>query len=123
MNKCDEEFYGLREKMDCLLRDVGVLLELGWYMELVLKCVDEMVVERLMMSEVVKEIEIIIQNSGVSISSFFVLVLFLVIDFGGVKGGDKVLYGENLRKKEVCDGEGVFDYSGGYFVMIKVEFK
>ncbi|CAH8330538.1 unnamed protein product [Eruca vesicaria subsp. sativa] len=123
MNKNDEEFYGLRDKMDRSLRDSGALPELGRYMELALKCVDEMAAERPTMSEVVKEIEIIIQNSGASTSSSSASASSSATDFGGVKGGDKVLYGENLRKKEAREGEGAFDYSGGYSVMTKVEPK
>ncbi|KAG2313652.1 hypothetical protein Bca52824_025209 [Brassica carinata] len=70
MNKNEEEFYGLRDKMDRSLREAGSALpELGRYMELALKCVDETAAERPTMSEVVKEIEIIIQNSGASTSS------------------------------------------------------
>lgn len=124
MNKNDEEFYGLRDKMDRSLRDAGALPELGRYMELALKCVDETAGERPTMSEVVKEIEIIIQNSGASTSSSYASASSSATDFGGVRGGgDKVLYGEIVRKKEGREGEGAFDYSGGYSVMTKVEPK
>ncbi|CAH8258712.1 unnamed protein product [Arabidopsis lyrata] len=119
MNKSDDEFYGLRDKMDRSLRDAGALPELGRYMELALKCVDETASERPTMSEVVKEIEIIIQNSGTS-SSSSASASSSATDFG-----EKLLYGGSLRKKEAGDGDGggAFDYSGGYSVPTKIEPK
>lgn len=124
MNKSDDEFYGLRDKMDRSLRDAGTLPELGRYMELALKCVDETASERPTMSEVVKEIEIIIQNSGTSTSSS-ASASSSATEFGAVKGGDKLLYGGSLRKNEARDGDGggAFDYSGGYSVPTKIEPK
>ncbi|CAH2067915.1 unnamed protein product [Thlaspi arvense] len=118
----DEEFYGLRDKMDRSLRDAGPLPELGRYLELALKCVDETAAERPTMSEAVKEIEIIIQNSGASTSSS-ASASSSATDFGAVKGGDKLLYGEHLRKKEARDGDGAFDYSGGFSVPTRIEPK
>lgn len=119
MNKSDDDFYGLRDKMDRSLRDVGTLPELGRYMELALKCVDETADERPTMSEVVKEIEIIIQNSGAS-SSSSASASSSATDFG-----EKLLYGGTLKKKEARDGDGggAFDYSGGYSVPTKIEPK
>ncbi|XP_006300598.2 probable leucine-rich repeat receptor-like protein kinase At5g49770 [Capsella rubella] len=122
MNKSDDEYYGLRDKMDRSLRDAGALPELGRYMELALKCVDETASERPTMSEVVKEIETIIQNSGTN-SSSSASASSSATEFGCVKGGEKLLYGGSLRKKEAQDGGGAFDYSGGYSVPTKIEPK
>ncbi|XP_024009036.1 probable leucine-rich repeat receptor-like protein kinase At5g49770 isoform X2 [Eutrema salsugineum] len=120
MNKSDEEFYGLRDKMDRSLREAGILPEFGRYLELALKCVDETAADRPTMSQVVKEIEIIIHNIGTTTSSS-ASASSSATDFGAVRGGDKLLYGEGLRKKVARDE--AFDYSGGYSVPTKIEPK
>ncbi|XP_010537840.1 PREDICTED: probable leucine-rich repeat receptor-like protein kinase At5g49770 [Tarenaya hassleriana] len=118
VNKKDGEFCGLRDMMDHPLRDAGILPGFGRFLDLTLKCVEDSAAERPTMSDVVKEIEIIVQNDGSGTSSS-ASTSSSVTDFAAGQGGGKDLYGENMRRKE----GGAFDYSGGYSVPPKIEPK
>lgn len=63
VNKSDKADYGLTNIIDATIRnEVTNLSAFGRFLELAMKCVEESAANRPMMSEVVKEIESILQN-------------------------------------------------------------
>ncbi|KAG6736081.1 hypothetical protein POTOM_061223 [Populus tomentosa] len=83
----DEEHYGLKEIMDPGLRNMGGnLVGFGRFLELAMQCVEESATERPTMSEVVKAIEMILQNDGVNTNST-TSASSSATDFGASRGG------------------------------------
>ncbi|XP_021299996.1 probable leucine-rich repeat receptor-like protein kinase At5g49770 [Herrania umbratica] len=121
MNKKDEEHYGLRELMDPTIRSTGMLIGLGKFLELAMQCVEDSATDRPTMSEVVKAIETILQNDGMSTNST-TSASSSATDFGTAKGSLRHPYGDSLPKKDNNDSD-AFDYSGGYTLSAKVEPK
>ncbi|GAB4832509.1 hypothetical protein Ancab_006530 [Ancistrocladus abbreviatus] len=121
MDKNDGEFYGLKEMIDPAIENLPSLPGLGKFVELAMQCVEETTSERPTMGEVVKLIEIILQNEGMSTSS--TSVSSSATDFGSLKATAKHPY-DALQKqdKDVSDSD-AFDYSGGYTLATRVEPK
>lgn len=112
------ECYGLREMMDPSIRDANNLIGFGRFVELAMECVEESAAERPTMSEVVKEIETILQNDGMTTGS--TSASSSATDFGTTKGVPRHPYIEPLPKNVNSNS---FDYSGGYTYSVKIEPK
>ncbi|XP_048319930.2 leucine-rich repeat receptor protein kinase HPCA1 isoform X1 [Ziziphus jujuba] len=125
MDKNDEEHYGMRELMDPAIRNTTALHLIGFgrFLELAMQCVEESAADRPTMSDVVKAIEIILQNDGMNTNS--TSASSSATDFGSSKGALRHPYNNDaLPKKDVNDStNNAFDYSGGYTLSAKVEPK
>ncbi|XXG86028.1 hypothetical protein AAC387_Pa11g1012 [Persea americana] len=115
----NEEFYGLKEMMDPAIQNANNLIGFERFVELAMQCVEESAADRPTMSEVVKEIETILQNDGMNTSS--TSASSSATDFGSTKGASRHPYNEPLPKKDVNSSS--FDYSGGYALSVKIEPK
>lgn len=63
MNKSDKAYYGLMNIIDAtVINEMTNPIEFGRFLKLAIKCVEESTINRPTMSQVVKEIESIIQN-------------------------------------------------------------
>ncbi|KAG5248417.1 leucine-rich repeat transmembrane protein [Salix suchowensis] len=132
MDRNDEEQYGLKEMMDSGLRNTGGnLVGFGRFLELAMQCVEESATERPTMSEVVKAIEMILQNDGMNTNST-TSASSSATDFGASRGGGPLRHPYNhdvvaaKNKVDVVDNinnNNAFDYSGGYTLSAKVEPK
>nr|TKR58877.1 putative leucine-rich repeat receptor-like protein kinase [Populus alba] len=132
MDRNDEEHYGLKQIMDPGLRNMGGnLVGFGRFLELAMQCVEESATERPTMSEVVKAIEMILQNDGVNTNST-TSASSSATDFGASRGGGPLRHPYNhdvvaaKNKVDVVDNinnNNAFDYSGGYTLSAKVEPK
>lgn len=132
MDRNDEEHYGLKEIMDPGLRNMGGnLVGFGRFLEVAMQCVEESATERPTMSEVVKAIEMILQNDGVNTNST-TSASSSATDFGASRGGGPLRHPYNhdvvaaKNKVDVVDNinnNNAFDYSGGYTLSAKVEPK
>ncbi|OVA17137.1 Protein kinase domain [Macleaya cordata] len=120
MNKNDEHHYGLTEIMDPNIRNVASLIGFGRFLELAMRCVEESAADRPTMSDVVKEIETILQNDGLSTNS--TSASSSATDFGTAKGAPRHPYNDSLPRKEP-NSSNSFDYSGGYALSAKIEPK
>ncbi|KAL5974922.1 hypothetical protein ACLOJK_031598 [Asimina triloba] len=115
----NDEYYGLSEVMDPSIRSATNLAGFGRFVELAMRCLDDSAAERPTMSDVVKEIEIILQNDGMNTNS--TSASSSATDFGSMKAALRHPYNETLYKKD--DSSESFDYSGGYTLSAKVEPK
>lgn len=127
MDKRDEEWLGLREKLDPAIRSGANLMGLGRFIELGMQCVEESAADRPTMSEVVKALETILQNDGLNTnstssasSSSSVTDLVRTTNGGGIRQHPHDHVNHIVVVKEDCDA---FDYSGGYTLPAKVEPK
>ena len=66
INKKDDRYYGLEEIMDPVIRDGTHLTGLRGFVELALQCVKVSPVDRPTMSDVVKELEMMVNVEGLS---------------------------------------------------------
>ncbi|XXG42028.1 hypothetical protein AAC387_Pa01g2381 [Persea americana] len=115
----NEEHYGLSELMDPAIRYENDLIGFMRFVDLAMQCVQEQAADRPMMSDMVKEIETILQSEGVktdpnSASSS-------ATDYGSKKDAPRHPYIDTMPKKEEISD--AFDYSGGYTLSTKVEPK
>lgn len=69
INQNDEEYFGLKDIMDVLIRDAKYLIGFRRFVELALQCIQDSSVDRPTMSYIVKEIERILQDDGINTSS------------------------------------------------------
>ncbi|KAI8559605.1 hypothetical protein RHMOL_Rhmol04G0186500 [Rhododendron molle] len=123
MNKSNEEDYGLRELMDPTIRDVLNLTGFVRFVDLAMQCVEESAGDRPTMSEVVKTLETILQNDGLTTNSTS-SASSSATEFGSMKSvPPRHPYNDALPKKDVSDSADAFEYSGGYTVSAKVEPK
>ncbi|KMT19143.1 hypothetical protein BVRB_1g015390 [Beta vulgaris subsp. vulgaris] len=109
MNKNDEELCGLKAMIDPIIKIIPNLIGFRKFVELAMQCVEETASDRPTMSDVVKEIENILQNDGINTGS--TSTSSSATDFGATKGVLGHPYGA-LTKKDATTG--AFDYSGGY---------
>lgn len=123
MNNRDEEYHGLSEVMDPLVRNTANQAGFGRFIELAMQCVEESASDRPTMSEVVKALETILQNDGLNTNS--TSASSSATDFGVSKGAAKrhPYIDNSFTKKDSVDESNAFDYSGGYTLSTKVEPK
>ncbi|KAL8557762.1 hypothetical protein ACS0TY_005026 [Phlomoides rotata] len=117
MDKNDETHYGLKDKMDPVIRNAQDLMGFPRFFELAMQCVEESASDRPTMSETVKTLEAILQNEGLNTNSSS-----LGEELGQGKGTPKHPYNDSLPSKDAHES-GAFDYSNGYALPIKVEPK
>ncbi|KAK8935633.1 putative leucine-rich repeat receptor-like protein kinase [Platanthera zijinensis] len=125
----DEEYYGMKEIIDPTIVSSTKPIGFKRFVELAMKCVNETAASRPSMNEVVKEIEMILKNEGVSTN--LNSASSSSTDFGVMKGVNHP-YDDSLPRKDMKDdsipkrdfGSGnAFDYSGGYSFAPRVEPK
>ncbi|CAL9748659.1 unnamed protein product [Musa acuminata subsp. burmannicoides] len=115
----DEEFYGLKELMDHAIQNAAYLIAFRKFAELALRCLEESAGDRPSMSDVVKEIEIMLNADGLSTNSNS--ASSSATDFGYAKGVPKHPYDSHSRKD--VSSSNSFEYSGGYTFSTKPEPK
>ncbi|KAL6998544.1 hypothetical protein U1Q18_008672 [Sarracenia purpurea var. burkii] len=125
MDKNNGENYRLKELMDPTIGNMTnapITGGFGRFLELAMQCVDESAANRPTMSEVVKELETILQNDGLNTDS--TSTSSSATDFGFTVVVPTHPYNNNaaLPKKDASDSD-TFDYSGGYTLSGKVEPK
>ncbi|XP_064999675.1 leucine-rich repeat receptor protein kinase HPCA1-like [Musa acuminata AAA Group] len=119
INADDEEFYGLKELMDHAIQNAAYLIAFRKFAELALRCLEESAGDRPSMSDVVKEIEIMLNADGLSTNSNS--ASSSATDFGYAKGVPKHPYDSHSRKD--VSSSNSFEYSGGYTFSTKPEPK
>ncbi|KAL6660085.1 hypothetical protein ACP70R_002207 [Stipagrostis hirtigluma subsp. patula] len=117
----DTEFCGLKDMIDARIMNTNHLAAFGKFVQLALKCVDEVAAARPSMSDVVKEIELMLQSEGLSSASTSASTS--ATDFDVTKGAPRHPYNDPLPKKDKEVSTDSFDYSGGYSFQSKVEPK
>lgn len=120
MDGNDDKHYGLKEIMDPIIRNAPNLPGFRRFVELAMQCVEESAASRPTMNDVVKEIEIMLQNEGLLSNSNSNSTASSATDFGNTKGAMELYSEEITRKKDKSDA---FDYSGGHSFVPKVEPK
>ncbi|KAL4204739.1 hypothetical protein AMTRI_Chr01g111360 [Amborella trichopoda] len=115
-----DELYGLRQILDPNLGISGGLMGFRRFVELAMKCVEESASDRPTMSEVVKEIESILQNDGLNTNS--TSASSSATDFGIGKGAPRHPYDGTIMSTKESSTD-AFQYSGGYSFPNKVEPK
>ncbi|KAL5991441.1 hypothetical protein ACLOJK_012350 [Asimina triloba] len=113
------ELYGLKELVDPAIRDAPNLIGFGRFVELAMQSVEESAADRPTMSELVKEIEAILQNDGMNTNS--TSASSSATEFGTTKGAHRHPYNDPLPKRHAYTDS--FDYSGGYTFSTKIEPK
>lgn len=123
MDKYDEEHYGLRDMIDSSIINTANLSGFGRFLELAMQCVEDSAADRPTMSEVVKTLETILHNDGMTTNS--TSASSSATDFGASNGAFKHPYNDTLPKKNIISDSNAnaFDYSGGYTLSAKVEPK
>lgn len=117
LNKNDL-YYGLKKVTDPVIGKSTHLVGFRRIVELALQCVEELAVDRPTMSDLVKEIEMMLKNEGLDAEMTHISTT--AVDFK-VKGSPPSLYDNIMPQK---DGSGSsFSYSGSYTWPIKVEPK
>ncbi|XP_051181343.1 leucine-rich repeat receptor protein kinase HPCA1 [Lolium perenne] len=119
----DPEFCGLRAMIDPRIMNTNHLAAFTKFVQLALRCAEEGAAARPSMSDVVKEIEMMLQSEGLSSASTSASTS--ATDFGVTKGAPpRHPYDDPLPKKDKEMSTDSFDdYSGGYSFQSKVEPK
>jgi serine/threonine protein kinase len=117
----DTEFCGIKGMIDARIMNTNHLAAFSKFVQLALKCVDEVPSARPSMSEVVKEIEVTLQSEGLSSSSTSASTS--ATEFDVTKGDPRHPYNDPLPKKDKDVSTDSFDYSGGYSFQSKIEPK
>ncbi|WOK95894.1 putative leucine-rich repeat receptor-like protein kinase [Canna indica] len=118
INANDEEFYGLKDLMDPVIQNANNLIAFRKFTELALRCVEELAADRPTMSDVVKEIEMMVHADGLSTNSHS--ASSSATEFGNAKAVPRHPY-ISMSKKEISSD--AFEYSGGYSFSAKPEPK
>ncbi|KAF7049105.1 hypothetical protein CFC21_057706 [Triticum aestivum] len=114
----DAEFCGLRGMIDSRIINTNHLAAFSKFVQLAIRCVEEGAAARPSMSDVVKEIEMMLQNEGLSSASTS------ATDFDVTKTAPRHPYNDPLPKKDKDMSTDSFDdYSGGYSFQSKVQPK
>ncbi|KAJ6798641.1 putative leucine-rich repeat receptor-like protein kinase [Iris pallida] len=97
----NEEYYGLKDLIDpAIIRD-NFVVGLGWFVELALECLEESSAGRPAMSDVVKEIEMMVQDAG-----------------GARRDSAAAAAAPSARRamprRDASSSSNYFEYSGGY---------
>ncbi|KAF8775509.1 hypothetical protein HU200_004937 [Digitaria exilis] len=110
IDQYDQEYYGLKGLIDPKIRDSAKLIGFRRFVQLAMECVEESAVDRPTMNDVVKELEVIIQNEGAQLLNSASLS---VEQFGNAKGQD--LYAEHLPMNVNDESSSnTFDYNSVY---------
>ncbi|XXG59734.1 hypothetical protein AAC387_Pa04g1764 [Persea americana] len=115
----NNEHYGLSELMDPIIRYENNVISFRRFVNLALQCVEEQAKDRPMMSDVVKEIETMLQNEGVKTDTNS--ASSSATDYGTNNYAPHHPCIDIVPKEEKISDS--FDYSGGYTLSTKVEPK
>ncbi|KAL3833943.1 hypothetical protein ACJIZ3_008679 [Penstemon smallii] len=121
IDKNDETHCGLKEIMDPALKNNTNLIGLQRFLTLAMQCVEDSASERPTMSEIVKNLESILQNNGISTDS--TSESSSGNEFGHGKGDLKHPYNDDSLPRKDANESDAFEYSGGYTVSVRVEPK
>lgn len=120
--KDDQEYCGLRELVDPLVKETCNLGGFRTFLDLTMQCVEESASDRPTMSEVVKALEIILQNDGLNTNS--TSASSSTTDFAhSNKASLSHPYMDAFSRKDTNNETNAFDYSGGYSLPAKIEPK
>ncbi|CAL4973444.1 unnamed protein product [Urochloa decumbens] len=108
IDQYDQEYYGLKGLIDPKIRDSAKLIGFRRFVQLAMECVEESAVDRPTMNDVVKELEIIIQNEGAQLLNSASLS---AEQFGNATGQDP--YAEHLPMNDESSSN-TFDYNSVY---------
>ncbi|KAL5210458.1 hypothetical protein ABZP36_006081 [Zizania latifolia] len=117
----DAEFCGLKDMIDTRIMNTNHLAAFSKFVKLALRCVEEAAGARPSMSDVVKEIEMMLQSEGLSSASTSASTS--ATEFDVTKGAPRHPYNDPLPKKDKDVSTDSFDYSGGYSFQSKIEPK
>ncbi|URD92479.1 leucine-rich repeat receptor-like protein kinase [Musa troglodytarum] len=115
----DEEFYGLKELMDHAIQNAAYLVAFRKFAELALRCLEESARDRPSMSDVVKEIEMMLNADDLSTNS--ISASSSATDVGNAMGVPQHPYDSHSRKD--VSSSNSFEFSGGYTISAKPEPK
>ncbi|KAJ4817028.1 Leucine-rich repeat protein kinase family protein [Rhynchospora pubera] len=119
LDMTDEQYCGLKSMIDPRILSTNNLVAFPKFVNLAIRCVEEMAGDRPTMSEVVKEIELMLQNDGVYTNSNS--ASSSATEFHGKGAGTRHPYIDSFPAKDVSSNS--FEYSGGYSLSTKVEPK
>lgn len=108
VDQYDQEYYGLKSLIDPAIRDSAKLVGFRRFVQLAMECVEESGVDRPTMNDVVKELEIIIQNEGTQLKSAYLSPEH----FGNEISRDP--QEEHLPMKDDSSSSSAFDYNSVY---------
>jgi serine/threonine protein kinase len=117
----DAEFCGIKDMIDARIMNTNHLAAFSKFVQLALRCVEEVAGARPSMSDVVKEIEMMLQSEGLSSASTSASTS--ATEFDVTKGAPRHPYNDPLPKKDKDMSTDSFDYSGGYSFQSKIEPK
>uniref|UniRef100_A0ACD5VU15 Uncharacterized protein n=1 Tax=Avena sativa TaxID=4498 RepID=A0ACD5VU15_AVESA len=109
VDQYDQEYYGLKSLIDPAIRDSAKLVGFRRFVQLAMECVEESGVDRPTMNDVVKELEIIIQNEGGQLLDS----AYLSTEHFG-NGISRDPQEEHLPMKDDSSSSSVFDYNSVY---------
>ncbi|XP_028804007.1 probable leucine-rich repeat receptor-like protein kinase At5g49770 isoform X3 [Neltuma alba] len=121
INKNEQEYCGLRDMMDPVVIETCNLGGFRTFLDLTMQCVEESASDRPTMSEVVKALEIILQNDGLNTNS--TSASSSATDFALSKTSLTHPYMDTFSRKDINETNSAFDYSGGYTLPAKIEPK
>ncbi|OQU77612.1 hypothetical protein SORBI_3009G079300 [Sorghum bicolor] len=105
---------GLKDVMDPVLQKMGGLLGFPRFLKLALQCVDEVATGRPSMNSIVREIEAIMQDNGLTVGSMSTSSSFS-IESRTMKVGPKLPYSSASTSTSTFDIDSrAFEYSGGF---------
>ncbi|KAL3753229.1 hypothetical protein ACJRO7_000600 [Eucalyptus globulus] len=120
MDKNDQDYYGLRQVMDPSLLNVGRLAGFTGFVELAMRCLEELSMNRPRMNEVVKEIEVILQAEGIATSTTSAATDVRASHYGAPT---HPLYTDVSLSSQNASYSNSFDHSSGYALSMKIEPK
>ncbi|KZV42602.1 putative leucine-rich repeat receptor-like protein kinase-like [Dorcoceras hygrometricum] len=120
MDKNEGTYFGLKEIIDPSIRDAPNLIGFSRFLEVAMQCVEESASDRPTMSEVVKSLESILLDNGLTTTS--TSQSSSLTEFGSDKDADRHPYDVSLPRK---DGGKTDDYecSDGFSESTKVQHK
>jgi serine/threonine protein kinase len=116
----DEQYCGLRGMIDHRILNTNNLVAFKKFVNLATRCVEEIAADRPTMSEIVKEIESMLQSDGVGTNSNS--ASSSATEFHAKGAVPQHPYIDSIPAKDVTSSNS-FEYSGGYSLSAKVEPK
>ncbi|KAK8928636.1 putative leucine-rich repeat receptor-like protein kinase [Platanthera zijinensis] len=116
--KKNDVYYGLKKVMDPVIRKSTYLVGFRRIVELALQCVEDLAADRPAMSDVVKEIEMMLKNEGLDVEMTHISTTAVDLK---VRASPLSPYDNIMQQKDGSGGS--FSYSGSYTWPIKVEPK
>ncbi|XP_010044547.2 probable leucine-rich repeat receptor-like protein kinase At5g49770 isoform X1 [Eucalyptus grandis] len=120
MDKNDQDCYGLRQVMDPSLLNVGCLAGFTGFVELAMRCLEDLSMNRPRMNEVVKEIEVILQAEGIATSTTSAARDVRASHYGAPT---HPFYTDVSLSSQNVSYSNSFDHSSGYALSMKIEPK